>query len=119
MSNTYIALKEPPKALANDYTTSIIFEQMPKIYLVGCWARYGVREHYFTGYYREIDGKSIPLVYDYFDANGTDDEWRLVPITHTTTGEIITWTQNKFRAHQIAEALNYNREHRRVCEKEE
>ena len=36
-------------------------ESLPKIYLIGCWARYGIRECANT---LQVDKEGIPLVYD-------------------------------------------------------
>lgn len=91
------------KVLKNNAQTLKYLNKLQKIYLIGFWANYGVQEYYFTGKYNK---DNIPLVYNYYDANGTCDEYLLMPITHTTTGIIYGWTTcekfaetaaNKFR----------------------
>lgn len=81
-------------------------KQLPKIYIIGRWARYGVREYYFTGKYTTIDGVSIPLVYNYDDCNGTDSLWRLLPITYVTSGCVLLWTQHEEVACSVARLCN-------------
>lgn len=95
------------KVLKNNSKTKEYLDSLPKIYLVGCWARYGVRDYPFTGKY-EIDkyGTSIPLVYDYDDFNGTCDNYYLRKIDHVTTGQIIMWTQSPSIAFKVAELFN-------------
>lgn len=86
-------------------------EKLPKMYLVGCWARYGVMPFPFSGKFikdKSIGGNNerVPLVWDYYDGNGTCDFWRLIPITETTAGTIICWTERRAIAKKIANALN-------------
>ena len=95
------------KVLKNNKQTKIYLDSLPKIYLIGYWARYGVMEFPFTGKYEQNEyGISIPLVYDYDDHNGTCDNWYLRKITDTTTGIILLWTQSKSVASKIAELYN-------------
>lgn len=95
------------KVLPNNSKTEKYLAKLPKIYLVGCWARYGVMEFPFSGkYIINENGISIPLVYDYDDFNGTSDNWYLRPINLTTTGFIIVWTQCESVAERIAELYN-------------
>lgn len=84
-----------------------LINSLPTVYLVGCWARYGVMPFPFS---RKYDKKTNePLVYDYDDMNGACDSYFLRPISHTTTGWIICWTFEKSKADLIANALNvYN-----------
>ena len=82
-----------------EYTSSL-----PKIYLVATWAKTGVWEFPFVGQY-EFDkyaGCNVPLVYQYDDFNGTEDNFYLRKITRTTTGFIVGWTEDKDEAEQIA-----------------
>ena len=100
-----------PKKLENTPYAREYFENLPKIYLVGYWAKYGVREYPFAEKYVKSKnapylGKCIPMVYDYDDMNGTCDDYFLRPIIDTTTGEIIVWTFSESKAKRIAEALN-------------
>ena len=94
------------KVLKNSTKTKKYLEKLPKIYLVACWASYGIREYSFSGKYIKENGKDIPLVYDYDDHNGTCDNYWLRKITDTTTGSILIWTQNKAAAKTIANAMN-------------
>ena len=74
-------------------------EKLPKIYLVGFWAHYGVQEYYFSGKCAK-DGE--PLVWQYDDFNGTADYYVLRKITSTTSGAVFAWTINKKKAEYIA-----------------
>lgn len=94
------------KILKNNKKTKAYLDSLPKIYLVGCWARYGIMEFPFTEKYFSEKGISIPIVYDYDDHNGTCDNWYLRRIDHTTTGQIVLWTQSKSVASKIAELYN-------------
>lgn len=95
------------KVLKNNKTTKKYLDSLPKIYIVGCWAKYGVREYPFTGKYETNDnGIDIPLVYDYDDHNGTTDNYYLRRLDHVTTGQIILWTQFKNVANKVAELFN-------------
>ena len=83
-------------------------DQLPKMYLVGCWAHYGVRDFPFSGQFVKDKWANImvPLVWNYYDGNGTCDVWELIPITNTTTGRIICWTEIEGIAEKIAAAFN-------------
>ena len=97
------------KVLKNTAKTKAYLDSLPKIYMVGCWAKYGVREYPFTGKYEQDkynDNISVPLVYNYDDHNGTCDNYYLRQLTSVTTGSIIMWTQNKAVADKVAELLN-------------
>ena len=95
------------KVFKNTPKTKAYLDSLPKIYLVGCWARYGVMEFPFTGKYKTNEkGISIPIVYDYDDHNGTCDNWYLRRIDYTTTGQILLWTQSKSVASRVAELFN-------------
>lgn len=94
------------KVLKDNKKTKKYLESLPKIYIVGHWAKYGVQDYPFTGKYIEIDGISVPLVYKYYDGNGTCSQWNLTRISHVTTGAVIMWTQNKSIAERVASALN-------------
>ena len=94
------------KVLKNNQQTIIYLNGLPKIYLVGCWAKYGVSEYPFTGKYTQISGMSVPLVYDYDDHNGTCDNYYLRSLYSVTSGQIIMWTQSKSIASKIAELFN-------------
>lgn len=90
------------KILPNTPKTKHYLDSLPKIYVVNCLAKYGVREFAFSGEY----DCAAPLVWDYYDANGEKDEWHLRTIYQTTTGQVICWTEFKNIALHIANALN-------------
>ena len=95
------------KVLKNTAKTRAYLNSLPKIYIVGCWAKYGVREYPFTGKYAlNRDGISVPLVYDYDDRNGTCDNYYLCRLDQTTSGAVVMWTQHKNTAHVIAALFN-------------
>ena len=57
-------LKRIPRrvtAIPDSPDTKRLLDSLPRIYAVGCWARYGVREYYYSGRSTK-DG--IPLVWD-------------------------------------------------------
>ena len=97
------------KILKNNSKTKAYLDSLPIMYLVGCWAKYGVSEYPFTGKYVQDQYRnniSVPLVYDYDDFNGTCDNYYLRKLTNVTSGEIIMWTQNNSVADKVAELLN-------------
>jgi hypothetical protein len=97
------------KVLSNNKRTQKYLKKLPKIYVVACWARFGVREYPFTGKFIKDKYRGdtyVPLVYDYDDCNGTSDNYYLRKLTNTTTGIIIMWTQNKNIAEKIAAMYN-------------
>lgn len=91
------------KILENTPETREYLESLPKIYMIACWAGYGVREFSFAG---KCTANGIPLIFDYDDCNGTCDCYFLRKLTDTTTGWIYAWTTSKSRAEEIAAALN-------------
>ena len=93
------------KVLKNTAKTKRYLASLPKIYVVACWAKYGVREYPFTEKYLSENGFSIPLVYDYDDFNGACDNYWLRRID-LTSGAVIMWTQNKAVADKVAELFN-------------
>lgn len=97
------------KVLKNNKRTKRYLEKLPKIYIVACWARFGVREYPFTGKFIKDKNRGnmyIPLVYDYDDCNGTCDSYYLRDIMSVTTGNIILWTQNRNVAEKVASMYN-------------
>ena len=91
------------KILENTAKTREYLESLPKIYMIACWAGYGVRAFPFTG---KCAADGVPFVWDYDDCNGTCDCYFLRKLTDTTTGWIYAWTISKSRAEEIAAALN-------------
>lgn len=91
------------KILPNTPKIKRYLDKFPKVYLVGYWAHCGVREYYFSGKY---DKHNVPMVWDYYDANGCCDEWHLIPLTQTTTGTVICWSFVRSTADFIAKNIN-------------
>jgi len=81
-------------------------ESLPKIYLIGCWMRFGVREYPNT---LQVDEKGFPLVYDLDDHNGYYEEYVLRPIHEVTTGQVYAWSTDKETAQSLADMLNEGR----------
>lgn len=82
-------------------------EEAPKVYLIVCWARWGIREYHWTGEWL-IGTNNIPqpIVYYYNDHNGTYEEYQKIPITFTTTGICADWSFYKSMAQNLADKLN-------------
>ena len=97
------------KRLPYNQKTKDKLAKLPKIYLVACWAHYGVLEFPFSGKYKKVkDADSplvryIPLVWDFDDHNGVYPEYVLRPITWTTTAAIRGWVSNEQQAKDTAE----------------
>ena len=91
------------KRLKNTKKNKDKLAKLPKIYLVACWARYGVLEFPFSGRYKKINKKAVPLVWDFDDHNGTYPEYVLRPITWTTTAAIRGWVRDEQQAKDTAE----------------
>ena len=95
------------KRLKSTHRNRLKLNNYKKVYLIACWARYGVREYPFSGKftYNEIWFKE-PLVWDYDDHNGTYEEYILKPISYTTTGFSLYYCFDKRIAETIADAMN-------------
>lgn len=97
------------KRLPYNQKTKDKLAKLPKIYLIACWARYGVLDFPFSGKYKKVkDADSplvryIPLVWDFDDHNGVYPEYVLRPITWTTTAAIRGWVSNEKQAKDTAE----------------
>ena len=97
------------KRLPDNQKTRDKLAKLPKIYLIACWAHYGVLEFPFSGQYKKVkdaDGpliRYIPLVWDFDDHNGVYPEYVLRPITWTTTAAIRGWVRNEQQAKDTAE----------------
>ena len=98
-------MKRLRKVLPNNEKTKKYLDSLPKIYLVACWAKYGVMEFPFSGKYKDKEHLQ-PLVWQYDDLNGTSDNWYLKSIEDTTTGSIYLWTFSKEDAYRIAKKKN-------------
>lgn len=91
------------KILIDSKKTRTYIDSLPKLYVVGYWAKYGVREYPNSG---ETNGKGIPLVWDYYDGNGTCSEYHLVSVHDTTSGIVWCWSEDKDACEWISDALN-------------
>ena len=97
------------KRLPDNQKTRDKLAKLPKIYLVACWAHYGVLEFPFSGKYKKVKDtdspliRYIPLVWDFDDHNGVYPEYVLRPITWTTTAAIRGWVRNEQQARDTAE----------------
>ena len=59
------------KILESTPETREYLESLPKVYMIACWAGYGVREFPFAG---KCTTDGIPLVWDYDDQNDNRNE---------------------------------------------
>ena len=96
------------KILENSKETKEYLNSLPKAYIVACWAGWGVRGFPFSGKYADKE-KTIPLVWDYFDFNGTADEWHRISIYDTTTGFIAGWSFNEAMLRDYTRLKNIER----------
>lgn len=96
------------KVLPNMTEVKDYLKSLPKIYLVTCWASYGVMEFPFACAYKysKRANKEVPLVWQHDDCNGTCDLYFLRSIVDTTTGSINCWVFDKKEAERIAENKN-------------
>ena len=89
----------------NKKNTEMI-EQCESVYLVVRYAPRCVREYKWAGKWNRYSGTIVnPVVYHYNDHNGEYEEYQLVDIYDTTTGEIFMWTFDKYVADKIANML--------------
>lgn len=93
------------RILDDSKETRDYLNSLRKVYLVACWAGYGVMEFPFSGKYKDKEHLQ-PLVWQYDDFNGEMDNWYLRPIEDTTTGSIYLWTFSKEDAWRIAKQKN-------------
>lgn len=91
------------KILKNTPKTKEYLDSLPKVYGIFLWAKWGMLELPWTGKY---DKDCFPLVYIYYDANGTCDEWHLVPIHWASSGAFHGWYSDKNTADAIKLELN-------------
>lgn len=90
----------------NKKNTAMI-EQCESVYLVVRYAHWCVREYKWAGSWNFSEGTAHcnPVVYYYNDHNGEHEEYELVDIYDTTTGEIFMWTFDRYVADKIANML--------------
>jgi hypothetical protein len=96
------------KKLPNDEKTREFLSSLPRVYLIATWAKTGVWEFPFAGEYQfdKYAQCDVPMVYQYDDFNGTEDNYWLRKITYTTTGFIIGWSFDKEEAQRMADEEN-------------
>ena len=96
------------KKLPNCEKTRDFLNGLPRVYLVETWAHTGVWEFPFAGEYHfdKYAQCDVPMVYQYDDINGTEDNYYLRKITYTTTGFIVGWTFDKEEAQRMADEEN-------------
>jgi hypothetical protein len=93
------------KILKNTAKTKAYLDSLPKVYGIFLWAKWGILELPWSGKYTK--GKTpVPLVYNYYDNNGTYDEYHLVPITYCSGGAFWDWCETKEDAKYVQEKLN-------------
>ena len=91
------------KIRKNTPKTKKYLDSLPKIYGIFLWAKWGMLELPWTG---KVDKNGDPLVYIYYDANGTRDEWHLVPIQWASSGAFHGWYKDYNTAYDIQLELN-------------
>ena len=91
------------KVLKTTSRTKKYLDSLPKIYGIFLWAKWGMLELPWTG---KVDTNGDPLVYIYYDANGTHDEWHLVPIHCASSGAFHGWYEDKNTADDVRLELN-------------
>lgn len=84
--------------------TKKYLDSLPKIYGIFLLAKWAIMELPWTGKYDKKTGE--PLVYIYYDANGTCDEYHLVPIHYASSGSFWNWYGIKDEAKEIQNKLN-------------
>lgn len=93
------------KVLKNTPKTKAYLDSLPKVYGIFLWAKWAILELPWSGKYSKGD-IAVPLVYNYFDANGTHDEYHLVPITYCSGGAFWSWYEDKDNAKEVQQKLN-------------
>jgi hypothetical protein len=93
------------KILKNTPKTKKYLDSLPRVYGLFLWAKWGIVEVPWSRK-KTQDKDEIPLVYNYYDANGTCDEYHLVPITHCSSGRFWGWSLDRGTAVILQEKLN-------------
>jgi hypothetical protein len=93
------------KVLKNTVKTKAYLDSLPKLYGIFLWAKWGILELPWTGKYNKA---GIPLVYIYYDGNGTCDEFHLGTANQASSGGFWNWYTKKEDALLIQEQLNKN-----------
>ena len=84
--------------------TKKYLDSLTKIYGLFHWAKWGILELPWTGKYNKETG--LPLVYIYYDGNGTCDEFHLSTIDKASSGSFWNWYSTKENAAFMQEVLN-------------
>lgn len=79
------------------------YNKARKIYIVCCWARWGVLQARFSGKFNE---KNQPLTIQYSDHNGTHESYYIAPWYLETTGLTIAYFFNEKDAEYLANSLD-------------
>lgn len=90
------------KILENDTKAKEHLDALPKVYALFLWAKWGILELPWAG--MTVDG--TPLVYTYYDCNGTCDEYRLVEIRQVSSGGFGGWYKDREEAEEAQKKLN-------------
>jgi hypothetical protein len=93
------------KILKNTAKTKAYLDSLPKVYGIFLWAKWGILALPWSGKYTKGD-IVVPLVYNYYDANGMYDEYHLVPITSCSSGAFWDWYETEEGAKYAQEKLN-------------
>ena len=91
------------KILKSTPKTKTYLDNLPKLYGIFMWAKWGILELPWTGKYNK-DG--IPLVYIYHDFNGEYDEYILNTINMASSGSFWGWYEDKEAAKEEQIKLN-------------
>lgn len=95
-------------SLPDEIKVQNALRELPTITAVVCYAGFTTLT---VPYARTelIDGKPMPLVWEWDDHNGVYEDWTLIPITSLTSGGVYCWTGNEKVAKRIAAQLNVAR----------
>ena len=100
-------MHKPKSRLEYTSKTAHYIDSLPRVYLVGYWARYGVLSFPYAGKMVEDPLFGLtPLVYDLDDHNGTHAEYILRKINDVTTGGVLIYCFDELLAHRLADTYN-------------
>lgn len=91
------------KILKNTDKTNAYLNSLPKVYGIFLWAKWGILELPWTGKY---DKDGFPLVYIYYDCNGSRDDYFLGAIHLASSGGFYNWYTDKAAAEKVQSMLN-------------
>ena len=90
------------KRLQNNAKTRKYLDTLPKYYALTLWADYAIVEVPFSG---KCNKRGEPLVWIYYDGNGTCDEYYLNPIQGITSAPVFCWSDSKVALEYIRKNL--------------